>query len=253
MKAPITETLLRDFLLDITKHGNFELTQSNGLEIGLTKVPSHTFNWIFALEKLSSEQLAQTKSVIENLRQQQIPALFMVGSVAQGDELKKLLAEQDIHDPMYVECMSFELDKFDIKNYQINSSVEVKEISTDKEFDDWCEISAIAFNHDVASAKKVLKPSLKKPNFHFLVTYKDQKPIGECVLYLNGENAACHWGSVHPDFRKQGIATTAVLKRLQMAKELGCKQIVVECFPASAGLFKRVGFKVISAIDMYVI
>jgi GNAT superfamily N-acetyltransferase len=63
--------------------------------------------------------------------------------------------------------------------------------------------------------------------FHYLA-YEDDTPIGTAAFYAEGEVAWFDFASTVAEFRGRGAQTALIARRIAVAREAGCKHLIVE-------------------------
>ncbi len=63
--------------------------------------------------------------------------------------------------------------------------------------------------------------------FHYLA-YEDETPIGTAAFYVEGEVAWFDFASTVAEFRGRGVQTALIAERIGVAREAGCKHLIVE-------------------------
>ncbi len=71
------------------------------------------------------------------------------------------------------------------------------------------------------------------------------------IVSIANNQGGVYWGSVLPNFRKQGIGTALVEHRMNTAKKLGYTSIVAHNMTPSLGLCKRLGFEQVGGLPLY--
>lgn len=117
-------------------------------------------------------------------------------------------------------------------------------LMTDEDIDDVAEISSLSFSHSWsrASYEKELANHLAK----YFVAETDNKVIGFIGTWIIVDESNITNVAVHPDFRKQGIASQLIEAMISYCKEHGCIAHTLEVRAgntAAISLYEKHGFK----------
>ena len=93
---------------------------------------------------------------------------------------------------------------------------------------------------------------IKQNSLNAFLVKKNQEFVGTCTLYVQGDIAGFYADGVFEKYRNQGIGTQLVLKRIQIAKEMGCQSVIAHCMSASVSLYKRIGFRMMGKLPLYI-
>lgn len=93
---------------------------------------------------------------------------------------------------------------------------------------------------------------LDSNKFKLIIAYADKKPVGCSMLYLTDKDIAGNYFDwVLPQYRKKGVDSLMILKRLELAREHGRKALIAQCMDTSTRLYSSLGFKKVGELDFY--
>ena len=135
--------------------------------------------------------------------------------------------------------------------YSPNSKFQIRSVVNTDDLLAFDRISSVAWEHPETLAFNFLKSSLGNREIHFFLAYTKEQPVGCGILSIANNQAGLYWGSVLPDFRKQGIGTALVEYRMNTAKNLGHTSIIAHNMTPSLNLYKRLGFEQTGGLPLY--
>lgn len=212
----------------------------------LTGSPNPQMNYIYNVDLTNLSALADD---LATLRATKIPMMFLV-TAEEAEPLQKFMTENGLAYYGSAQAKSMSLDNF---NYTPNPEVRVEKV-TPKTLSAWRELAAEGFAYSTEDDKKMFENFFKygePKTVQLFLGYLGNKPAGQSMLVLGDELASNMWSSVLPEYRRRGVLTEMICYRMKLAKEAGYKITVVQCFPMSAGVYDKVGFKNNELINLY--
>ncbi|NQY96505.1 MAG: GNAT family acetyltransferase [Henriciella sp.] len=94
---------------------------------------------------------------------------------------------------------------------------------------------------DVIARKLTVQPDL------FFVALHDDRIVGTVIAGFDGVRGWIHKLAVHPDFRRQGLASMLMQRAEDGLKEIGCPKVNLQVRAANAGViafYESLGFDV---------
>lgn len=104
--------------------------------------------------------------------------------------------------------------------------LEIREIGPE-EGKAFAEIVAAGFDWP-DSIIPMISPVIGKPGWHFYMAYNDGAPIATGANYIDGRYCWIDFAATLPGYRGKGAQTALAVRRIEDAKKLGCKWLVVE-------------------------
>ncbi|QXK92138.1 GNAT family N-acetyltransferase [Neoehrlichia mikurensis] len=110
-----------------------------------------------------------------------------------------------------------------------------------------CNVNEVALflrglsNHKVSDSK-----------LQFFLVKLHNTLVGICGMYIHNQVAGFYSDGVLPEYRNQQIGTSMTLQRIKIAQQHDCKYAVAQCMKPSINLYKRLGFKMIGNLPLYV-
>ncbi|WP_239004853.1 GNAT family N-acetyltransferase [Paenibacillus tepidiphilus] len=95
----------------------------------------------------------------------------------------------------------------------------------------------------VAANNEVL---FRRPGWRIFLGYVDGIPAGAASMYMNQGVASCTFAATLPEFRRRGLQTAFLHRRMHEAALNNCELVVAQCAYASASQnnMERAGFRV---------
>lgn len=216
-----------------------------GASLLISGIPHPSFNYFFGFKTLGKRTIQEGAKA---LAKRQAPCALIVLSYLLNEENKQELEAAGFRflDRIVGVCLS--LDAWKVFETPENIPLGIKRVSNDATFNVWDDLAAKMFDHRRHSMKSFLKKYIKQgylkegPLQLFLAYYKGV-PVGTSLVYLEDGVANFMWDGVLPQYRKHGINTAMVARRLQVAREAGCHSAVAQCFRSSINIYLRAGFK----------
>lgn len=145
----------------------------------------------------------------------------------------------------------FEID--DSWHYNLNNSIQISKVQSDKELLSFDEISGECFAHKKGLAYDFLqKIAIGDQMCELYIGYVDGVPVGTTMISLVNNIAGIYWLGVLPNYRNKGIATELTNYIINLAKLKNHNTLISQNFTASQSLFKKMGFKAEGALPLYV-
>lgn len=109
------------------------------------------------------------------------------------------------------------------------------------------------FHHNIGIVSTFFRglPSDTSQLKFFLATL-NEKIVGTCGIYIQGNVAGFYSDGILPMYRNQGIGTQMVLERIKMAQQCKCEYIIAHCMKPSVNLYKRLGFQMLGNLYLYI-
>lgn len=221
----------------------------------LSPFPSAYVNAVthfFDQDRESARQ--QIEYVKECARNHHVPLAWFVGTqnspTTIGEDLKThgfVLAD---HFPAMI-CFVDEALPFEESNEITIKLLSEQEIAT------WLEVVGASFGH-AESLIKIYQGSLQRKGLnnheveHYAGFYKGQM-VAAGTLAIHDDWAGFYNIATLPSFRNKGIATRLCSFLMKRAQDLHLKYVVLLAAPKAESLYRHVGFRTVSSIDIYVL
>ena len=117
-------------------------------------------------------------------------------------------------------------------------------------------LTSIIFAHNKDGSSAFLRglvdiPQSDSPTKVFLVKLGNIT-VGIAALYVQDDVALFMSDGVLRDYRRRGIHSAMILKRIEIAKALNCERVTAHCIvDSSEASYTKVGFKMLGQLNMY--
>ena len=181
-----------------------------------------------------------------------VPSVAWLGH-SDDSGIKDILKACGLQDAGDLSGMHYACDANVIKP-SLPADIEILEVRSDQEYNDWCSVFADVWNRDITLAKRFFMaghPSNKNTRLHLIVAYKNGLAVGCNILDIQETTAGSYWTCVKSEYCKQNIASGLVGFHQNHAYHLGCKDIYAHCLVSSRGLYQRQGYQKISDMCVF--
>ncbi len=185
---------------------------------------------------------------INKLKSANIP-FMSVPSKKLEEEFEAFAQEQGLIKSDFITASVFK----DLENWECNpnSKFQIGSVTNADDLLVFDKISAVVFSHPENLTFNFLKSALGYGEIHLFLAYAKGQPVGCCMLSLANSQAGLYWVGVLPDFRNQGIATSLVKYRMNIAKNLGYTSVIAQNMTPALGLYKRLRFTQLGGFPLY--
>ena len=185
---------------------------------------------------------------INKLKSANIPFMAMPSKKLEAD-FETFAQEQGLMKSDFVAASI--LNNLENWEYKPNSKIQIGSVSNDNDLLVFDKISAVIFGHPENLTFNFLKSALGSGEIHLFLAYAKGQPVGCGILSFANNQAGLYWDGVLPDFRNQGIATSLVKYRMNIAKNLGHTSVIAQNMTLSLRLYKRLGFEQLGGLPLY--
>lgn len=123
-------------------------------------------------------------------------------------------------------------------------------------FDEYNKLSSHIFHHSITEIPFMLKGIRdgEDKNTRMFIVKKDDHTVGMCGYFFNEEKkiGSLYADGIKEEFRRCGLGTSMVLKRMEMLIDKNCDIITVNNMPDSVLLYRRLGFKSIGDLIFFI-
>jgi len=237
-----------------------------------TNPPSEYPNWVFDTRFTETNADQRIAEIVERIKSGELPSIWALGPSSTPANLSQKLKKNGFEFLASFPGMAYDLEQLDeesITNSSLrlpegNSQLDIREIATDEEFEDWARVNIIGFHEyfhstgcEVQTYSK-LRGKQSAPFVKFYGAWLDGKMVGaaQAVFYPTGfpcKLVELHQCSVIPDYRKMGIARQLVTKPLLDARHEGYAMSSFFAEAKAADPFwMSIGYKTYCEFEWYV-
>ncbi|WP_339045773.1 GNAT family N-acetyltransferase [Candidatus Mesenet endosymbiont of Agriotes lineatus] len=251
LKSSLVTKNLRDYIIDTTKLSNWEIHKFNNLTVTIGSTSQSLFNYVFYTEE-GEFCIESVREVLSYLQERKIEATWPIDSHIKVRTKLENLGIKSSSTPK----KAF----LNIRNYLPSqdkvSNLVLKVVSSQEDLTELDKITSVIFYHDIGIVSTFLRGILNHDNqaskLKFFLVKLNDKTVGTCGIYIEDEIAGFYSDGVLPMYRNQGIATEMVMQRIKIAQQHCCKYVIAHCMKSSVNLYKRVGFKMLGNLHLYV-
>lgn len=231
----------------IAESSGFFIDHQIGLLIA-SSIDDNAFNML-ELEKLDATIFTELKNKIN------VPFLCLPGKNMDIVNFEKFMEEhQMIKSDMPSAQVYNNLQMFKNEIYIPNLRIRLVENFYDLMCFD--ALSSISFNHKPGNFINFMQgfsaSNYKVENLYLFLAEIGDIPVGTSMLATHDNIAGLYWDSVHPDYRKQGIGSAMIYKRMEFARELSHSKIIVQAETPSINLYQKLGFTPLGSLPVFV-
>ncbi|AHX11558.1 acetyltransferase family protein [Neorickettsia helminthoeca str. Oregon] len=207
------------------------------------------FNYVFCSSVVQENEL---KTILEYLDERQWE---MSWSVEPGMTLLRIyLKKYGIRCTSNPKKAFLDISRYDVPVDKIDSSVELIPIENSEQLKlfDWLSSRIFCHRSELVSISFRGIERADSNRLRFFLVFKDAEIVGVCGFYLENQVACFYADGLDYKYRGQGIGAQMILQRIVLVKELGCTSVIAHCInPISAGLYKKMGFRMLGSLGLY--
>ena len=211
--------------------------------------PDSLFNWVICKDDITECQVIK---ILQFLKERNWEVTWAVDTHMPG--LKFFLEKHGAKLVSEPKKAFLNLAGFYVQCSDIDNSLEFLKVEDSQRLEMFDQFTSKIFCHKTDVVTKFLKgvTHIKQNSLNAFLVKKNQEFVGTCTLYVQGDIAGFYADGVFEKYRNQGIGTQLVLKRIQIAKEMGCQSVIAPCMSASVSLYKRIGFRMMGKLPLYI-
>ncbi len=92
---------------------------------------------------------------------------------------------------------------------------------------------------------------LADPDLRMFTAYVEGSPVGHSIAIRSGDTSGIYSVGVRDDQRKRGIGTAATWAAVRAGLDWGCSLVVLQSSRMGFGVYRRMGFEVLTRYEMY--
>ena len=229
----------------IGEYGNFQTHQTENVLAVCSRLSHPGFNYVICLEESPTPALIQT---IKHFFKQQDTSAFVWFQKGNTDPTRTALEAEAFSFTAPIVALTHDCQN--IPTLSNPPELSIRKAEAHEAFDQWQAVIANTWDRTPEMTheffNKTLVNSLQEASpMDCYVAYWEDTPVGSCCLDNRETVGGLYWGAVLPAYRKRGIGTAMINKRLHILKERGAIQCVVQCLESSLGICKANGFQAI--------
>ncbi len=225
--------------------------------IGETKVvdsgmPTNTFNTAYG--GIVTQKVAD--DVMQYYLKRKLPMAWWIGpSSAKNKDLEKNMQGAGfVKDELDI-GMYCDLNKNDLKSYEIPDNFKIKECLNENYFSDFGKVLASIFEPRCEYVErfysKVSAVSIQdRVKLRLFVGYVDDEPVATVAVFFS-DVVGIYDVSTRPDMQKKGYGSAMFYRALKFAQDSGYKDIVLQASKDGLGIYKRFGFQEVCEFNVW--
>lgn len=123
---------------------------------------------------------------------------------------------------------------------QASPVIELREIASKKDMDQWTAVGSEAFNYQIDSTS--ISRALRSSDVNCFLAMADGLPVATALLYQTGSTMGFHQVAVHPTMQGKGIANKLMVDLITHCKDRGIDTIALQASDAGKPLYEQLGF-----------
>ncbi|MDC3180831.1 hypothetical protein OAT84_01635 [Gammaproteobacteria bacterium] len=194
-----------------------------------------------------SVNFLEVSALLEASKQKKVP--FM-GLVHDGLIDIKQLFSQELAFKGRLSGLHYSL-KYEMMQYDAHPAAQVIEVKTPEQFYEWVDVYTHAYDLDPTQVEALFKGAVESHEMVLHIMQVYQKTVA-CTLSVRYEDQVLLlWDTVLPMYRRQGLGSMMMLKRLFEFQEQGVKDAYAVGFYSSYDLARSIGFKNLVTLPFY--
>ena len=211
-----------------------------------TGLPDPLFNLICLPTISNIESIAEANKLFSNRNE---PFCWLL----QEEQVKKEIL-QHFQNDQYKFLGSFSGMELELANYQNSTtsqipSIEIKQITSKKDFKEWAIIVAKVFGLSREFEDTIIE--ILSPDVIVVAAYSNGKMVATACAFVSDNIAGFYNGATLEEFRNKGISSALYHFRLSILKKMGIKKAVIQTSPMSKSIAQKVGFKPVTNYSFY--
>lgn len=247
-----TTLLMEAYYTNCFKAYGIPIKEAFGVKYAESGIPTPLFNGIIDCPLLDQKNNEAASYFDNYYRQLGLPYCWWINTCSGSIPLDSALIDVGLNGYAGFTGWVFDLEAHIPQ--ENDSKMDISPLQTSEEALLWSKCLIEAFDMPdsiVESFSNLHLPGCTKENFvHLKGTHKGEIVSTGSVLFEG--NAAYFYNlSTSPGFQNKGYGTAMISKRIEIARNKGCKFIFVRTSPFSGRLYKKIGFKEISQYKIF--
>lgn len=206
------------------------------------EMPWGTFNTV---KGISSEDIGYVDDIIRFFRERNRSFQFEIVPTKANADLLSYLSERGFYQN------SFHTTLYGVPDGNLppfSSGITIREITED-EFELYGKLHCLGTGLNVNGASHVADNNrvlFDRQGWRFFIGFVDEQPAGVAVMYINNGVASFTFAATVPEFRRRGLQTAFLLKRIHEAALADCELVVSQAAYTSISHnnMERVGMRI---------
>jgi hypothetical protein len=198
-------------------------------------------------------------NTIEDLNQQfrkdNLPFCWWIDISKVAPEILQYFEQTPGYGPLYKGAgMYLDLDKHEEQRFHLDTKIKIRIINGQKELEEWVRTLAPSFEFTEDAQNLYLRslpPLITKDEFIPIGAYYEDKLVGTASIFIKDGVAGFYDDTTMEAYRHHGICTALYHFRIQLLRQLGLQQAVVQTSPMATSLAKKVGFQQVVDYRVY--
>ena len=212
-------------------------------------LPLSSDNHVLSLGIHGLPTLAEIKKIIAYYKKRKLPFKWWVyPDCAYQQEIEKMLVSTGFIPKEHCASMHLLLDEYHIASEELPEEYRIECVKNEDEMRDFAKVLASTsnpLNASVITFYNDIKGLFLHPEspFSLYVLYVSNVPVSTAMCLHQNDTMGLYSVATHPDHRSKGYAKRITEYTLKLAKELTCKQMILQATPQGDALYRKLGFQ----------
>jgi GNAT superfamily N-acetyltransferase len=234
---------------------NSSLMHAGSIGAMNTGVAISDINWVWNEKPLTNDDAKTIADIKKNYQKLNLPFWWWIYPCGQSPETGKMLQNAGLRLVEKVPCMAAELNN-PMSDKPIPDNVTISAVQDKNDLLLWEDISFHGFEMPPHAREQYgtfvssFELNAQSPQKLFLVFYHG-KAIATSLLFTHRNSAGIYYVSTLHAYRHKGFGLMITQAAMQVARELGFKDVILQATPLGAQIYRRAGFKEYYRADVY--
>jgi ribosomal protein S18 acetylase RimI-like enzyme len=232
-----------------------EVHETPELMWSITDIPFPLFNSVLRARLTPGKVDEHISAAIDRCKSREVPMLWRTGPSTKPSDLGSLLLQRGFHESD-VPGMAANLNSLS-DDVELPEKVVIREVDTDEELQDWCQILCTAFEMPgfVADAFFGLSKALDNQSqlsYRNYIGYLENEPVATSSVLLAAGVAGIYNVSTIQEARRKGIGSAITAIPLLKARSLGYRAGILHSTASGFNVYRKLGFREYCKLFHYV-
>ena len=234
---------------------NSSLIHAGSIGAMNTGVAISDINWVWNEKPLTDDDAKSIADIKEIYKKINLHFWWWIYPCGQSPETERILQDAGLRLIEKVPCMVADLND-SVSDKHITDNVTISQVKDKNDLLIWEDISFHGFEMPRRAREQYgafvssFDLGTQSPQKLFLA-YFDGKPVATSLLFTHNNSTGIYYVSTLPAFRNKGSGLKITRAAMQVAKESGFKNVILQATPLGAKVYIRAGFKEYCHAEIY--